>query len=330
MILAGDIGGTSTRLGTFDVQRGTVVLVDAETFSSRARVSLEDVVREFVSSRSIPIEHACFAIAGPVIGARVKTSNLPWVIDAVTLSALLHVPHVWLINDLEAAGYGLGLLEEKDLLMLNPGAPQVSGNAGIIAAGTGLGEAGLYWDGGQHHPFACEGGHADFAPRTAEEMELLQHLLRRFGRVSYERVVSGPGLENVYRFLREQAVGEEPAWLVDDMARRGTAAAISHAALQGTCEVATRALDLFVSVYGAEAGNLALKMLATGGLYVGGGVAPRIVAKLTDGTFMDAFVAKGRMRPLLEAIPVRVVLNEHTGLLGAARVAALRASLVTT
>ena len=333
MILAGDVGGTSTRLGTFDVQRGRVVLVDAETFTSRDRASLDEVVREFVSSRSVPIEHACLAVAGPVAGGRVKTSNLPWVIDAVTLSALLDVPDVWVINDLEAAGYGLALLEERDLLVLNPGAPQASGNAGIIAAGTGLGEAGLYWDGRQHHPFACEGGHADFAPRTAAEVELLQHLLQRFGRVSYERVLSGPGLENVYRFLREKAGGEEPAWLAEDMERRGAAAAISRAALQGTCEVATRALDLFVSVYGAEAGNFALKMLATGGLYVGGGIAPRIAAKLADGTFMDAFVAKGRMRPLLEAIPVpdptvKPATNLVTGLMGAARVAALRASLV--
>jgi glucokinase len=328
MILAGDIGGTSTRLGTFDVQGGRPVLVDAATFSSRDYVSLDHVVREFVESRSIPIEHACFAVAGPVANGRVKTSNLPWVIEASALSALLQVRQVWVINDLEAAAYGLALLEEQDLLILNPGAPQTGGNAAIIAAGTGLGEAGLYWDGQQHHPFACEGGHADFAPRTTEEVDLLQHLQQRFGRVSYERVVSGPGLENIYQFMREPSAGEEPAWFVEHRAQRGAAAAISHAALQGTCDVARRALDLFVSVYGAEAGNLALKMLAIGGLYVGGGIAPRIAAKLADGTFMEAFVAKGRMRALLEAIPVRVVLNEHTGLLGAARVAALRASVV--
>jgi len=328
MILAGDIGGTNTRLGLFDVQDDRVVLVEAAAFPSRDRASLDEVVREFVSSRSITVEHACFAVAGPVVGGRVKTSNLPWVIDASSLSALLRVPHVRVINDLEAAAYGLALLEEQDLLILNPGAPQAAGNAALIAAGTGLGEAGLYWDGRQHHPFACEGGHADFAPRTRDELNLLQHLQRRFERVSYERVLSGPGLENVYRFVRGQSAGAEPAWLVDDMARRGAAAAISHAALQRTDGVATRALDLFVSMYGAEAGNLALKMLATGGLYVGGGIAPRIAAKLADGMFMDAFVRKGRMRTLLETIPVRVVLNDRTGLFGAARVAALRASLV--
>lgn len=326
MILAGDIGGTSTRLGTFDLRQGRLVSIDAATFSSRDRASLADVVREFVSSRSLVIDHACFAIAGPVVEGRVKASNLPWIIDAATLS--LHVPRVWLINDLEAAAYGLALLEEQDLLVLNPGVPGASGNAGIIAAGTGLGEAGLYWDGRQHHPFACEGGHTDFAPRTPTEVALLQHLLNRFERVSYERVVSGPGLENVYRFLLHDAAGGDSPSLADDIARRGAAPAISQAALDGASTVAMRALDVFVSLYGAEAGNLALKMLTTAGLYIAGGIAPRIIAKLVDGTFMEAFLAKGRMRPVLEAMPVRVVLNDRTGLLGAARVAALRASLV--
>eukprot|EP01136_Pigoraptor_vietnamica_P002018 Opistho-1_new@29390 len=251
MILAGDIGGTSTRLGTFDLQQGRLVSIDAATVSSRGRASLADVVRDFVSSRSLVIDHACFAIAGPVVEGRVKASNLPWIVDAATLSTLLHVPRVWLINDLEATAYGLALLEEQDLLVLNPGVPGASGNAGIIAAGTGLGEAGLYWDGRQHHPFACEGGHTDFAPRTAAAVALLQHLLNRFERVSYERVVSGPGLENIYRFLQHDAAGGVSPSLADDIAHHGAAPAISQAALEGTSTVAVRALDVFVSLYGA-------------------------------------------------------------------------------
>jgi glucokinase len=201
----------------------------------------------------------------------------------------------------------------------------VQGNAAIIAAGTGLGEAGFYWDGVRHHPFACEGGHADFAPRNELEAELLRSLLARFTHVSYERAVSGPGLYNIYQFLRDTGRGEEPAWLTDALRQHDPAATISQAALAGRSALCVQALDLFVSLYGAEAGNLALKVMATGGLYVSGGIAPKIIQKLQDSTFIEAFTAKGRMQPLLEAMPVRVILNDRAVLLGAARYAMLHA-----
>ena len=328
MILAGDIGGTSTRLAVFELRNGRLAPAGIEgVFSSAAYGNFSEVVRPFIASRGLVFDHACFGVAGPIRGGRSKISNLPWVIDARELSTVVGVNQVWLINDLEALAYGVGGLEAEDFLVLNEGARGARGNCAVIAAGTGLGEAGLYWDGHEHHPFACEGGHADFAPRNELEMSLLQHLLARFEHVSYERALSGSGLYNIYQFLRERTPGEEPAWLAEAMQHRGAPGAISTAALAGTCAVCVGALDVFVSVYGAEAGNLALKVLALGGVYVGGGIAPKIAQKLRDGTFVEAFVTKGRMRTLLEAVPVRAILNEGAGLLGAARYAVLRASL---
>jgi glucokinase len=238
----------------------------------------------------------------------------------------LGLDEVWLINDLEANAYGLEVLDDDDFAILNTGSPDSVGNRGVIAAGTGLGEAGLYWDGRNHWPFACEGGHADFAPRNAREANLLRYLLRRFERVSYERVLSGPGLQNIYQYLRDTRGTREPDWLTDRMQEQGIAAAISSAGLDGTNELCVEALDMFVSIYGAEAGNLALKLMATGGMYVGGGIAPRIIEKLTDGCFMNAFVAKGRLSSLMRSVPVRVVLNDRVAVMGAARYAALRAA----
>ena len=209
----------------------------------------------------------------------------------------------------------------KDFVTLNAGVADAEGNQAVISSGTGLGEAGLYWDGKKHRPFACEGGHSDFAPRNELEAELFRHLREKFGRVSYERVLSGPGLLNIYEFLRDTRRGEETAALAEEMRRADPAAVISRAALAGKYELCVKALDLFVSVYGAEAGNLALKMMATGGVFVGGGIAPKIIEKLKGPAFMEAFTAKGRMQPLLETMPVRVIMNEMTPLLGAARCA---------
>jgi glucokinase len=224
-----------------------------------------------------------------------------------------------LVNDLEANAYGIAMLELKDFVVLNQGAADASGNAAIVSAGTGLGEAGLFWDGKQHRPFACEGGHTDLAPRNELEVELLRFLLGKFSRVSYERAVSGPGLVNIYNFLRDSGRGQESPDMVEAMRQQNPAAVISKAALDGTCALSVQALDLFVSLYGAEAGNLALKIMSTGGLFVGGGIAPKILPKLTGPLFMEAFTTKGRMSPLLKAMPVRVIMNEKTALLGAAR-----------
>ncbi|MCI0455153.1 MAG: glucokinase [Candidatus Dadabacteria bacterium] len=326
MILAGDIGGTKTTLAYFRIEAGQLKTTVESTFSSREHGSLREIARKFVSTNSLRIEHACFGVAGPVKEGRSETTNLPWVVDSKVLSVELGIETAWLINDLEATAYGIKALEPKDFTILNNGASDAKGNAAVIAAGTGLGEAGFYWDGENHHPFACEGGHADFAPRNELEMELLRHLLERYSHVSYERVLSGPGLFNIYSFLRDKgSFGKEPRWLTEKISRGDDpSSAVSEAALEGACELCVKALDTFVSIYGAEAGNLALKTLATGGVYVGGGIAPKIIKKLTDGTFINAFFDKGRLENLMKSMPVSVILNEKTPLLGSARYAALR------
>jgi len=323
VILAGDIGGTNARLACFKVDGGHLVSVREKDYPSRAHAGLDEIVRKFVEDYSVSVERACFGIAGPVKDGRVVTPNLPWVIDAGQLSGLLRLQDVALINDLEANTYGIAALGPSDFVVLSEGSPDAEGNIAVIAAGTGLGEAGAYWDGTREHPIPSEGGHGDFAPRTELEIQLLRSLLGRFKRVSYERVLSGAGLLEIYRFLRDSGRGEEPEWLKQEMLQQDPSAAISKAALEARSELCQQALDLFVSIYGAEAGNLALKFKATGGVFVGGGIAPKIVEKLKGPTFMEAFKAKGRMRRLLEAIPVRVIMNDKTALLGAARRAAL-------
>jgi glucokinase len=228
---------------------------------------------------------------------------------------------VGLINDLEANAWGIATLSSDDIAVLNPGESDGAGNLALISAGTGLGQAGLHWDGTRYRPFASEGGHVDFAPRNRLEMDLLEFLLRQFPRVSYERVVSGPGLQNIYRFLRETGRGDEPPWLAARLREQDPNAVVAQAALSGESALCVQALDLFVALYGAAAGNLALTLLATGGVYLGGGIAPKILPKLKDPIFLNAFFTKGRLRPLLETVPVRVILNDQTALFGAARYA---------
>jgi glucokinase len=323
MILAGDIGGTNTRLARSAPDAAQRLrLQDVASYASREHAGLEEIVERYRREHAGPIAAASFGVAGPVRDGVVRTTNLPWVIEASRVAALLGLPAVGLLNDLEANAWGLAGLEPDDFRILGLGSPGASGNSAIIAAGTGLGEAGLFWDGRRHHPFATEGGHADFAPCDETEDGLLRWLRARFGRVSWERVVSGPGLVNIYTYLREQGRHPEDAGLAEAMRAGDPAAAISRAAAGGASPLASAALDLFVSVYGGEAGNLALVTMATGGIYVGGGIAPRIAARLADGRFMARFTDKGRMRPLMESIPVRVVLNDRTALLGAARHAA--------
>ncbi|MGH9498849.1 MAG: glucokinase [Terriglobales bacterium] len=324
MILAGDIGGTNSRLAFFDVSDGNFRLVSAGVFPSRKYAGLDEIVSHFVDSSSLRPDAACFGVAGPVRNGRVETSNLPWTIEAQRLAEELKLKQALLINDLEANAWGISALDASDVLCLNPVQGHPTGNQAVIAAGTGLGEAGMYWDGTNYHIFACEGGHCDFAPRTALESDLLQYLSGRYGHVSYERIVSGPGLVNVFHFLRDTGRGTEPKWLTEEMQKADPAAAISRAALEGKCALCEHALDLFISIYAAEAGNLALKLLATGGVYLGGGIAPKLVSKLAGPLFMEAFVSKGRMQPLLEAIPVKVITNDKAALLGAARCAGAR------
>jgi glucokinase len=311
MILAGDVGGTSTRLALFEA--GAREPSALEVYASGEHSGLEEMVADFLGRHPAQVSGASFGVAGPVYGGQVDMTNLAWPVDGRGLAAALGLPAVSLLNDLEANAMGIAGLTERDFAVLNGGDPTAVGNAAVISAGTGLGQAGLYWDGARHHAFATEGGHADFAARNELEDDLRRFLAEEYGgHVSYERVCSGMGLENIYRFLTGSAL--DPA-------------DISTRALEGSDEAATKALDMMVSIYGSQAGNLALTLMATGGVYVGGGIAPRILPKLEEGGFMRAFVDKGRFRDLLEQIPVRVILNDKTALLGAALDAAEKAAV---
>jgi glucokinase len=322
MILAGDIGGTKTLLALFDGDpRQPAVL---STYPSREQTGLESMVAAFLAEHPAEVSAACFGVAGPVQdGIHVDTTNLAWPVDGPRVAEVLHLRSVALLNDLEANAWGIPALGPDDFAVLNDGAPDARGNAAVISAGTGLGEAGLYWDGERHHPFATEGGHADFAPRGELEIELWRFLAAEYRHVSYERVCSGMGLVNIERFLRAHLREPRPQWLQERMAEGDPAAAISRAGLDGRDPLAERGVDLLVGIYGAAAGNLALKLMATGGVYLGGGIAPKLLPRLLRGDFMEAFVDKGRFRSLLERIPVRVILNDQTALLGAARRAAV-------
>ncbi len=317
MILAGDIGGTHTRLALFEHGKKIV----EKKFRSPEYPGLEAVVEEFLREEKKTISKACFGIAGPVRNGRCKTTNLPWIVDAASLSQKLKVPTVRLINDLEANAYGLKVLKKEELCLLQKGEPAQTGNRALIAAGTGLGEAGLFWDGKEHHPFACEGGHADFAARNQDEWELFCYLEKKFGHVSYERVLSGSGLCSIFQFLVETRRVSCSAEMEKEMKNPEFAKVISEHGVKNKDEACVLTLDWFISFYGAEAGNLALKCSSLAGLYIGGGIAPRILEKLKKGPFLRSFLDKGRFHGFLESIPVWVVLNDDAALLGAAECA---------
>jgi len=327
LVLAGDIGGTKTNLALFSVQGERLHSETFRSFPSKRYSGLEPVLQEFLSGDKHNIEAACFGIAGPVVDGKVRTPNLPWMIDGNGLSRALKLDSVGLLNDLEATAYGIFTLDNEEFHVLNEGTMRHSGNKALIAAGTGIGQSILYDDGRHFRPLASEGGHGDFAPRNDLEIELLRYLIGRFRHVSYERVLSGPGLFNIYRFFKENRGLEEPKWLAERLsAEDDPSAVVTKAALANEAEICVKTLDLFVSVYGAEAGNLALRAKSVRGLYVGGGIAPKILDKLKDGTFMRIFVDKGRYTDLLAAIPVQVVLNDHAALRGAAYYAAFLAT----
>ncbi len=318
-VLAGDIGGTNCRLALVAVDDAGLRTTAERSYRSAAHGGLEEVVEAFLSATGVRPDRAAFGLAGPVLGRVMRTTNLPWTVDADALEARCGFASVELLNDLEAAAWGLGELAPDQVRVLREGAPDARGNACVVAAGTGLGEAGLAWDGRRHHPFACEGGHTAFAPSDEREDALLTFLRRRHGRVSWERVLSGPGLVAIAEFIHERRGEPLPAWLETGPDR---AAQVADAAFQGRSPAAAEALDLFVRLYGVEAGELALKLNALGGVWVAGGIAPRILPRLVDGPFLDGFLDKGRMRRLVEAMPVRVVLEPRVALLGAARRAA--------
>lgn len=323
MILAGDIGGTNTRLAFFEGSAQRPVPVVSQVYPSRTHRGLEEILRIFLAEHQQPVESAAFGIAGPVKDGRCQTPNLPWNVDCASVAQFLGLSSAGLLNDLEANAYGIAVLGPTDFVTLSEGAPGASGNRALISAGTGLGEAGLVAEGNEYRPYASEGGHADFAPRTEMEVALLRHLWQVYDHVSYERVLSGPGLHNIYQFLRDTRRAEEPASLAEELARRDPPRVISEHALAGDSPICALAMEILVSIYGAEAGNLALRAMATGGLFLGGGVAPKILPKLQEPAFLKAFRAKGRLEAFVEAVPVRVIMNDQTALLGAARVAFL-------
>jgi glucokinase len=322
-VLAGDIGGTKTHLGLYRVEGGAPALLRDKLYATREFKTLEEVARDFLSG-AWAIDAACFGVPGPVIGGVSHATNVQWTMEERALARALGVPGARLINDLEATAYGMLHLQESETAVLQRGEPPASrAPIAVIAAGTGLGEAGLVpLDDGRWRSIASEGGHSDFAPRGREQIELLEYLAGEFDHVSFERVLSGPGLVSIYKFLKARTPGAEAQWLADEFARATDAAeVISAAALTGRDPRCVEALRMFTDIYGAEAANLALKYMALGGVYIGGGIAPKILPMLSDGGFVRAFLAKGRLDKVMARIPVRVSLNQATALIGAARCA---------
>lgn len=314
MILAGDIGGTHTRLALFE--KGKMIV--EKKFDSKKYKGLQQAIEEFLRETKGKVERACLGVAGPVRNGVCKATNLPWIIDSHELSRNLSIPFVRLLNDLEANAYGIRVLKKDELLLLHQGQPSQQGNQALISAGTGLGEAGLYWDGIEHRPFACEGGHADFAPRDEMECELLIFMKKKFGHVSYERVISGPGLFLLYQFLIETKREKAKSEVQRAMEETDPSVVVSEWGRTNRDSACSRAVDWFISLYGAEAGNLALKFLSLGGVYIGGGIAPILKERMQSRLFLNAFFNKGRFQGLLESISVWMILNNDAALLGAA------------
>ncbi len=321
MILSGDIGGTKTNLAYYEERGGRLVPVLMKSYPSQQYPSLTAILAAMQRDHPQKISSAAFGIAGPVVGGRSKLTNVDWTVDGAEVAARLALPRVGLINDLVATAYGILRLEPKDILTMQRGEPQRHATIGVIAAGTGLGMGALVWDGRGYRAVPSEGGHSDFAPRNDLEIDLLRFLLKKSDHVAVERVAAGPGLVQLYQFMRARSTEPEPGWLTQELQSGDPSAMIAEAALAGKDPVCLRALDLFVGLYGSEAGNAALVFLATGGMYVAGGIAPKILPRIQHGPFLEAFLEKDMYRPLLERIPLHIVLNDKTALLGAAHFA---------
>ena len=322
MLLAGDIGGTKTHLAVFSLDAGPYTPLAEGTFRSAQYVSPEAVVREFLSNIDLNIDRACFGVAGPVVHGRAVITNLPWEMEESRLADALGLERVTLLNDLESIANAVPLLEADDVYALNDKAPEPGGAIAVIAPGTGLGEAFLIWNGKRYEAHPSEGGHADFGPQTELQLGLLRYLQDMYGHVSYERACSGIGIPNIYAYLKARGHAEEPTWLADKLAAAPDATPVIVDSALGKaepCALCAATLDTFISILGAESGNLALKTLATGGIYLGGGIPPRILSALTSGTFMQSFQDKGRFNEFMIRLPVHVILNSNAALLGAAR-----------
>lgn len=321
MLLAGDIGGTKTRLALYDEADGALRLAQSVTYESRSASTLEDLVVRFLRANGGPEPRAaCFGVAGAVVDGQVRTTNLPWRVSERGLATELRIPRVLLLNDLEAAAHGvIAISDPASLLTLQHGSPPAERHSLVlVSAGTGLGVALMWWDGHGYQVAASEGGHCDFAPQDEVEDALLHSLRAQFGHVSYERIVSGPGLVNLYRFLRAYRQVPEPRWLTARIGDGDPAPVVTAAALAGEDDVCDETLTRFVRIYGAAAGNYALTALAVGGVFLGGGIAPKILPRMREGPFLEAFVAKGRFAEGLRRVPVHIVLAPDAALLGAA------------
>jgi glucokinase len=322
MLLAGDIGGTKTNVAIFSPKDGPRIPLVEATFPSARYPTLEAVVREFLSRVDLAVSRACFGVAGPVVNGRATVTNLPWEMEETQLARTLELKSVFLLNDLESIANAIPLLEGDDLYTLNDRDLTPGGAIAVIAPGTGLGEAFLTWNGSQYEAHPSEGGHADFGPSNELESGLVRYLLDIYGHASWERVCSGIGLPNIYAYLKASSYAEEPSWFADKLAAASdpTPVIVNNALGEGErCELCVATLNTFVSALGAEAGNLALKVLATGGVYLGGGIPPRILPALSSGTFMRSFQNKGRFAGLMSSLPVHVILNPKSALLGVAR-----------
>jgi glucokinase len=312
---------------------GRLQAVRGKKFPAGAFATLDAVVKAFLADgNDEEIVAACFGCPGPVRDGRLKLTNLPWTLDARELQKSLGIEHIFLINDLEANGYGIPEIVPEKIFTLHEGDAKSVGHRGLVSAGTGLGQCLLIWDAKtqKHLPLPSEGGHCDFAPRNDKEIALLEYLRRTLhGRVSFERVVSGLGIKNVYAFLRDDQKMNEPEWLKTRMNTEDPNAVIGECGEDGSSEICAETLRMFAAAYGAEAGNVALKVLAMGGIYLGGGIPPKILKTLKDRVFMEAFLDKGRLSPLLESVPVRVILDDTCALLGAAAYAEARAAEIS-
>ncbi len=324
MILAGDIGGTKTRLCLFERQGQKLSRTTTETYVSSDFPHVADILHLFLRKQKVQVEKACLGVPGPVVDGTTQTTNLPWIISEAEIREALQIESVRLVNDLAAVAAAIPHLDEKDLLVLHGGTRTPAASAktyAVLAPGTGLGQAFLYTEGGRSVVLPSEGGHADFAPTSREETELFQFLQAEYGRVSYERVLSGPGLENIYRFLKESGYADEPPELAEELKESVPAVVISSAALANKYKLCVKALDMFASILGAQAGNLALTFLTAGGVYLGGGIPPKICKKLSDGTTKNSYLAKCRLASLVENTPLYIIRDEHTALLGSAHLA---------
>lgn len=330
MIISGDVGGTKCNLALYAHSDGNLRQVTKHRYESGKFASFEKVVAQFLddiagdlkTAGEKEISAAAFGVAGPVIHQRVKVTNLPWTVDASSLAQQIPTKHIVLLNDLQATGYSLFLLGPDEIAVLNPGEPSPQSAQALLAAGTGLGEALLFWNRDRYIVVSSEGGHADFAPRTEQEISLLRHLKKQHEFVSVELILSGRGFRAIHEFL-DASVRHSSF----DDPHEDAAPEITHLGLSGECLVCVQTLDLWTSIYGAEAGNLALKALTRGGVWIAGGIAVKIRKKMEDGTFFRAFCAKEKFGPVLQKIPVRMVLNEEAPLLGAASQAARAAEL---